>query len=88
MLIGFENMLMLAETPYGRTLIAKLALFAMMPPLAGANRFRLAPALAAVGKAATATPLRMLRLSIGLELAAGVTLLALVAVLGTLPPPS
>lgn len=88
MLIGFENVLTLAETPYGQTLIAKLALFAMMLALAGANRFRLAPALAAVGKDATDTRLRMLRLSIGLELAAGVTLLALVAVLGTLPPPS
>jgi len=36
----------------------------------------------------TPTRLRMLRLNIGLELAAGVTLLALVAVLGMLLPSS
>lgn len=87
-LIGFENVPTLAETSYGQVLIAKLVLFAIMLALAGANRFRLTPALAGIGDGATDARLRMLRLSIGLELAAGVALLALVAVLGTLPPPA
>jgi len=89
MIVGPAALLLLPDTAYGRLLIAKLLLFAAMLAFAGANRWRLVPKFAAaqsppdIGKAA-----RALRTSILLEAGAATIILALVAWLGTLAPPS
>jgi putative copper resistance protein D len=70
-------------TAYGRLLIAKIALYLVMVGLALSNRFRLAPRIArdpgAIGRLCCAVVLEQ-----GLALA----ILAVVSVLGTLPPPA
>lgn len=66
-----------------------MALFGLMLGLAAHNRFTLAPALAkAFATGEPAPPLRRLRISIGAEMAAGVTLLGLVAAMGVQMPPA
>ena len=72
----------LVATPYGRLLIAKLALFIAMVGLALVNRFRLMPRLSE----APGVPLRALYRSVMVEQALGLAILAVVAVLGTWPP--
>lgn len=75
---------------YGRLLIGKLVLFALMLVLAAGNRLRLTPRLGSA-LAAGEDPgraLQRLRRSIVAETLAGVLLLAVVAVMGTLAPPS
>src|SRR3546814_20687184 len=47
MIVGAENLGRSLGPPYGHLLLAKLALFGLMLALAAANRWRLAPALAA-----------------------------------------
>jgi putative copper resistance protein D len=83
-LVGIDQLPALTATLYGRLLLAKLALFALMLALAARNRFRLTPALARAADPAAALP--ALRRSVALEAAAGVAILALVAWLGTLDP--
>lgn len=70
----------LLDTDYGRRLSLKLILFAAMLALAAANRFRLTPALPSA-RARTALSRNTL-----IETGLGLGVLALVAVLGTLPP--
>lgn len=82
-LIGVDRLSALWTTSYGLVLIAKLAAFAGMVVLAAINRFRLTPALAR--EPAGALP--ALRRSLFVEAGLGVAVVALVAVLGTLPPP-
>ena len=77
----------LLEGRYGVLLLGKLGLFLAMLGLATLNRWWLTPALAAtLDSRGPAWAVRRLRLSIGLELAAAVVILALVAWLGTLDP--
>lgn len=89
MIVGPAALHLLPDTAYGRLLIAKLLLFAAMLAFAGANRWRLVPKFAAaqtprdIGEVA-----RALRTSILLETGAATIILALVAWLGTLAPPS
>jgi putative copper resistance protein D len=83
-LVGIDHLTALTDTLYGRLLLAKLALFALMLALAARNRFRLTPALARTVDSPLA--LAALRRSVALEAAAGVAILALVAWLGTLDP--
>lgn len=78
----------LLNTTYGRVLLAKLALFAVMIGLAAENRLRLVPALArdyaqgiANGQSAAA-----LRSRIRAELVLGMVVLLTVAVLGAIEP--
>ncbi|WP_145008851.1 copper homeostasis membrane protein CopD [Pseudomonas oryzihabitans] len=79
----------LLEGGYGALLLGKLGLFLAMLGMAALNRWRLTPALAAtLDGQAPARAVRRLRLSIGLELAAALGILALVAWLGTLDPDS
>ena len=85
-LVGPTRLEGLWTTLYGRLLLVKLALFVGMLGLAAANRFRLAPALGCAADQAGA--LKALRVTVGLELAAGITVLAAVAWLGTLAPPA
>jgi putative copper resistance protein D len=73
------------QTPYGKTLLVKLALFAAMLMLAALNRFQLTPAL--TGAATLATTVRRLRLSLLTETLLALLVIAAVAVLGMLPPP-
>lgn len=70
----------LIETDYGRWLTLKLALFAGMLTLAAVNRFQLTPALPAP------TARRPLIYSVTAETVLGLGVVAVVAVLGTLPP--
>jgi putative copper resistance protein D len=87
-LVGPSGWTALAATAYGRLLLLKLVLFAVMLALAAANRFRLTPAL----RTALADPVRTdsavvaLRSSLQLELGVAVAVVALVAWLGRLAP--
>lgn len=86
-LLGLPSPSRLLASLYGQLLLAKLGLFAAMLALAGANRWRLTPALGAViGAADPAPAIRDLRRSLILECAAALAILALVAWLGTLEP--
>jgi putative copper resistance protein D len=84
-LVGPDNLVALWTSPYGRLLAAKVALFGAMLGLAAVNRYRLTPAL---GSADPDAAIGALRRSVGLETAAALTILALVAWLGTLAPPT
>lgn len=89
-LIGPERAADLGTNLYGQLLIAKLASFALMLALAAGNRFRLTPVLGLV-LADGEDPrqaLQRLRRSVVAETLAGAVLLAVVAVMGTLAPPS
>jgi copper transport protein len=70
-------------TDYGRVLLGKLILVALLLVLAAANRYRLVPRFHTEG----ATAARPLRRSIGTELALAVAVLALVALWRFTPPP-
>jgi putative copper resistance protein D len=93
---GISNMLFLIEpwrwgmlpmVPYGRLLLAKLALFAAMLGFAGLNRFRLVPKLTgASGSTAAQGTSLPLSISIAMELVLGVTVLLIVSRLGLLDP--
>jgi putative copper resistance protein D len=87
-LIGWRHLISLGTTAYGRLLIIKLALFAGMLVLAAINRFRLTPWLKiGIGSGSLQAPSAALRRSLWFEMSLGVMILALVAWLGTLPPP-
>lgn len=75
---------------YGQLLIAKLVLFVLMLALAAGNRFRLTPVLGSVlaGGGDVQPALSHLRRSVVAETLVGAALLAVVAVMGTLAPPS
>jgi len=89
-LVGVDRIAALATTPYGRVLLAKLALFAGMLVLAARNRTRHTPALAAELAGAPLGPASVVRLrrSILTEAALGLGVLGVVAWLGTLAPPA
>ncbi len=72
----------LVGTDYGRLLLLKLVLFAVMLALAAANRLRLTPRLALPGSGA----LRQLTRNSGIEFVLGLAVLAIVAMLGTMHP--
>lgn len=89
MIVGPAGLPLLPGTLYGQLLIAKLALFAAMLLFAAVNRWRLTPRLVAARASGDAQmAVRALRTSIALEAAAAVLIIALVAWLGTLAPPS
>lgn len=74
-------------TTYVQLLVLKLVLFGGMLVLAAVNRFKLTPALAVAGdEASHALALGKLHKSLALELALGLTIIALVAWFGTLSP--
>ena len=89
LLVGAGNPLSLPSTRYGQLLLAKLALFGTMLGLASLNRFRLTPAFErSIAGADHRGALGSLRRSLAVEAACAVTILALVAWLGTLEPPA
>lgn len=86
-LMGLPDPDALLSSRYGQLLLAKLGLFATMLVLAGANRWRLTPALGAgLAEGDPAPALRNLRRSLVLEAAAALAIIALVAWLGTMEP--
>jgi len=88
LLVGPGNIPALATTLYGQLLLAKLALFAAMMGLAALNRFRLTPRFeTSIAAANHRVALGTLRRSLAVEAGCAVTILALVAWLGTLEPP-
>ena len=88
-LIGPQNALSLWQKAYGLTLLIKLALFALMFALAAVNRYRLTPRLAmAVDRGSTEQTLRAFKGTIAAETALAVLVLAAVALMGVLPPPT
>ena len=78
------------DTAYGQLLLAKLGVFGAMLALAGANRFFLTPRLLGTlsGRGKLKIAINALRASILVETALGVIVLAMVAWLGVLSPPS
>ena len=89
LLVGLGNVLNLGAPLYGRLLIAKLILFAAMLGLASLNRFRLTPAFErSIASDDYAGALGALRRSLAVETACIVSILALLAWLGTLQPPT
>ena len=88
-LIGAPHWRELFTTAYGRSLIVKLALFALMLVLAVLNRYRFSPALTA--SLETPEPrvraLQGLRRSVSAEMVLALLVIAVVALLGTLEPP-
>jgi putative copper resistance protein D len=86
-LVGsFRGLLM---TEYGRLLMLKIAVFALMLALAAVNRFWLTPQLAASAEtSAQLTALRHLTRNSVIEIALGLTIFAIVGALGTLHPAS
>ena len=89
-MVGPARVAGLGTNLYGQLLIAKLVLFALMLVLAAGNRFRLTPALGSV-LALDEDPrpaLQRLRRSVIAETLVGAVLIAVVAVMGTLAPPS
>lgn len=87
-LVGLKGTDALMATPYGRLLVLKLALFAVMLVMASANRFYLTPALRAAlgdgGKGGAAVA--ALGVSLAVETGAAVAVMAAVAWLGRMSP--
>lgn len=88
-LIGPQSALSLWRKAYGLTLLIKLALFGLMFALAAVNRYRLTPRLAmAADGGSSEQALRAFKGTIAAETALAVLVLAAVALLGVLPPPT
>jgi putative copper resistance protein D len=87
LLVGVGGISSLPTSLYGQLLLTKIGLFIAMLALAAANRFRLTPALEkAMAQNDYAAAIRALRWSLGLETSLAVTVLVVVAWLGTLEP--
>jgi putative copper resistance protein D len=88
-LVSLSNISAILTSGWARLLAIKLLVFAAMLGLAALNRFRLTPTLeAAETPDETAHALMSLRRSLVWETLAGAAVLALVAVLGMMEPPS
>jgi copper resistance protein D len=87
LILGFDNLAALFTSLWGQLLLAKLLLFGIMLGFAAGNRYRLAPGLERAMKLNDSSrAVKLLRISLALETAAAVAILALVAWLGTLSP--
>lgn len=87
-LVGLSELPRLTDSSYGRLLIVKLGLFALMLPMAALNRFRWTPALARSSHDTDGEiAMRRLRHSVGIEAGLGVIIMSVVAWLGALEPP-
>ena len=76
----------LVETGYGQLLMLKLAAFAVMLAFAAVNRLSLTPQLALSSDDAPQDALRALSRNTWIEIALGLSIFAMVGVLGTLHP--
>ena len=87
LLVGIGNLPRLPHTLYGQLLLTKLILFGAMLGLASLNRFRLTPAFEeAVATGDHGKAIEALRRSLAVEAGCAISILALVAWLGTLEP--
>lgn len=88
LLVGLAHIATLGQSAYGRLLLAKLALFAVMLGIAALNRYRLTPALErAIFEGDARRALAHLRQSLSVEGVLAILILGLVGWLGTLAPP-
>lgn len=88
-LVGPARVWIMGRTGYGLLLLIKVGLFAVMLGLAALNRYNLTPRLNREASGAGARDaISLLRISIFLESAAAAAILAIVSVLGTMPPAS
>lgn len=86
-IIGADPAGALVGSLYGWLMLAKIALFVAMLGMAGINRTWLTPALRhAMSRGDTSAAIRALRISLGVEFAAAMVILALVACLGMIEP--
>jgi len=86
-LVGPSRILDLPHSAYGILLLAKVGVFIGMLGLAAANRFHLTPALSrGLASGQLVSAITELRRSVFLETAAGLSILVLVGILGTLAP--
>ena len=76
----------LVATEYGRLLMFKIAIFAVMLAFAAVNRFRLTPQLASTGNDQSSVALRHLIRNSAIETTLGLSIIVVVGVLGTLHP--
>ena len=84
-LVGSFHALVITE--YGQLLMVKIAVFAVMLVFAGGNRFGLTPRLAvSSGNEPRLKALRQLARNSTIEIALGLAIFAIVALLGTLHP--
>jgi putative copper resistance protein D len=76
-------------TEYGELVLVKVALFIVMLGFGAANRYWLTPRLLPTGAATEEDnrSLRLLSASVSLEIALGLVVICVVALLGQLPPP-
>lgn len=89
LLVGLANLPRLGATLYGQLLTAKLVLFAVMLGLASLNRFRLTPTFKrSIACGDHRGALSTLRWSLAFETTCVVSIMSLVAWLGTLAPPA
>ena len=75
----------LIDSDYGHLLLIKIVLFLGMVVIAAVNRFRLTPLVVGEGSG-TRNALRKLRRNTAIEVAAGIFIIAIVALLGVTPP--
>ncbi|GAC1583374.1 MAG: copper homeostasis membrane protein CopD [Sphingomicrobium sp.] len=88
-LVGISNISSLPSSLYGRLLILKLLIFAGMLGLAALNRFRLTPAIqTSLHNSEAPVAMGGISLSVALEFCLALSVLVLVAWLGTLAPPA
>ncbi|MBI4588843.1 MAG: CopD family protein [Candidatus Rokubacteria bacterium] len=80
------NFASLAGTRYGRLLLLKLGLLLPIVALAAVNRLRLLPALSGEVDAVGRPAMRRLALFVGIELALGAAILAVVILMASTPP--
>jgi putative copper resistance protein D len=78
----------LTDTQYGHLLLLKIGLFFAMVAIAAVNRLRLTPRLLQESPATNGGALRHLCRNAGIEALAGAAIIAIVGILGTLPPGS
>ena len=81
-----ESALVLVVTGYGQLLMLKLAAFAVMLAFAAFNRFVLTPRLALSSDQPRQDALRALLRNTWIEIVLGLSIFAIVGVLGTLHP--
>lgn len=89
-LVGPAHAAALPTTLYGRLLLLNVLLFMAMVAFAGINRFRFTPGLGRLLEQGSPIErsIRMLRRTIMIEAGLGLTVLGVVAWLGTLAPPT
>jgi putative copper resistance protein D len=85
-IFSVESLDTLVASAYGRVLLLKIALFAVMAALAAINRLKWMPDLAAAASDGAARPIARIHVNALGEIALGIAIVLLVAWLGTMAP--